>query len=233
MNGKCLVAIGASSYLASSIMEELSSSFDHIIGTYCSKKPSFYNNSKKIKLLKLNLNSKKSIDNFFKKKFFNNKNLYFINFSVKIKDQLLYNLEYEEIKKIIEFNITTNIYLTKKIISKMIPNKFGRIIFLSSTKALKGDPGSGLYSMSKSSLIGLNNTISVEYNSFNIKSNIISLGYFKSNLWNRLNEKKRNELLNQTLTKKLIQKEDLLKTILFIFFGESIVRSTIYLDGGI
>ena len=115
----------------------------------------------------------------------------------------------------------------------MIKINFGRIIFFSSSDAYRGIKGSSIYSLSKTALIGLSNSIAVEYSKFNITSNIISLGYFKSNQWDKLGEVNKRDLLKKTLSNSLIKPKSLYNFINLIIREKSVNKSILYLDDGI
>ena len=114
----------------------------------------------------------------------------------------------------------------------MIFSKWGRIIFFSSTGALRGDVGTSAYSASKTALYGLSKVISKEYGKYNITSNIISLGYFESKMWSSLNSNLQKKLLKQTLNGKLGDPSVIFDTIKLIVKHSYINMSKIDLDGG-
>ena len=114
----------------------------------------------------------------------------------------------------------------------MIKYNFGIFIFLISKKAENGSEWTILYSFSKSGLYGLSRSISKEYKQFNITSNVISLGFFKSKMWISLNRKVKNKLLNQTLYGKLGNPSVLHDTIKLIIKHPFINLTKIDLDGG-
>ena len=114
----------------------------------------------------------------------------------------------------------------------MIKNKFGRIIFFSSSTAENGYPGNIAYSATKSALMGITGTISKEYKNFNITCNIISLGYFETRMWKSLSEVKRSNLLQNTLSQKLCNPQSVYELIKLIIKFREINLSKIYIDGG-
>ena len=71
----------------------------------------------------------------------------------------------------------------------MIQQKYGRFIFFTSTRARRGDVGISLYSSSKAAISGFSKCLSKEYFNYNITSNCIQLGYFKTKLFNKIPKK--------------------------------------------
>ena len=106
-------------------------------------------------------------------------------------------------------------------------------IFFSSSKASKGDSGVSIYSSSKTSLIGYSRSLSKELGRYNITSNLISLGYFEGSMWNRLENKKKLELLKEVPTKKIGNALNILNVINMLIKSDYVSGSNINIDGGI
>lgn len=179
-------------------------------------------------LFKRNKINFKKIETLSKK----DKKIIFLNFAAKRDENLIINAKKDQIKKIFESNLSEPINLLKKFLPHMIKNKFGRIIFFSSSTAENGYPGNIAYSATKSALMGITGTISKEYKNFNITCNIISLGYFETRMWKSLSEVKRFNLLQNTLSQKLCNPQSVYELIKLIIKFREINLSKIYIDGG-
>ena len=160
------------------------------------------------------------------------KKIIFLNFAAMRDENLLLNLNLKEINTTLESNILSSLKIAKELIPLMIKYNFGRFIFLSSKKAEQGSEGNILYSFSKSGLYGLSRSISKEYRKFNITSNIISLGYFKTKMWISLNSNIQKKLLKETLYGKLGNPSVLHDAIKLIIKHQFINMTKIDLDGG-
>ncbi len=216
---------GINSELAQLFIKKLSKK-DKIIGFYRS---SYKGKTNKNILITKSINK---LNHNIEYKFKGKKKLIFINFAAIRDENLLINLNLKKINPIINSNILTSLKIAKQIIPLMIKYNFGRFIFLSSKKAEKGSEGNILYSFSKSGLFGLSRSISKEYRKFNITSNIISLGYFKSKMWISLNSNVQKKLLKQTLFGKLGNPSVLFDTIKLLVKHQFINMTKIDLDGG-
>ncbi len=227
------IVIGASSGIGEKIIKSLSKD-DEVLAIYNKKKPQInFKPSKKIFFQKINFlktNNYEKIFSKYKKKL---KKITCINLAAITLDKMLPNVSENELKKVFYVNIFSNILISRSLVQYMIQEKWGRFIHFSSTKALKGDVGISIYSSSKSSLIGFSNSLSKEYGRYNITSNIVSLGYFDSPLWNRLKNKKKQELLKEVPLSKTGKVNDITKTIKFIKSTNYLNGATIKLDGGI
>ncbi|MDC3163066.1 SDR family oxidoreductase [Candidatus Pelagibacter sp.] len=218
---------GINSELAQLFLKKITKN-DTIVGIHKSSYKGI--NSKNILLTKSINNLTKIIENKFKG---NKKKIVFINFAAVRDEKILINLDINKINSTLESNILSSIKISKKLVPLMIKYNFGRFIFMSSKKAEQGSEGNILYSFSKSGLYGLSRSISKEYKEFNITSNIISLGYFNSKMWNSLNTGIQKKLLKQTLYGKLGNTSVIFDTIKLIVKHPFINMTKINLDGGL
>ena len=226
--------IGASSDLGNAIAKELVN-FDDVILTYRNKKnlKKIKTNKYKVYYEKLDLNNYKNIDKFIKKNNRILKNIKFLNLATAKVDKIIINLKSEEIENIFKINVLSNIYFCKKILPLMIKQKFGRFIFFTSKRASRGDIGISLYSSSKEAISGFSKCLSKEYYDYNITSNCIKLGYFKTKLFEKIPNKIRLKLLSQIPNKKLGNVKNINNVINTIIDSDYINGSIIDIDGGI
>ena len=183
---------------------------------------------KNLTLFKKNKINYKRIDDLLK----NDKKISFLNFATKKDEALIIRSKKKELNDILKNNLVEPIELLKKFLPHMINHNFGRIIFFSSSAADNGYPGNLGYSTSKSAFSGIIGTIAKEYKNFNITCNIISLGYFKTNMWKSLPAKNKANLLNNTLSKKLCNPLSVYEMIEIIIKYDEFNLSKIHLDGG-
>ena len=226
--------IGASSDIGNAIAKELVN-FDDVILTYRNKKnlKKIKTNKYKVYYEKLDLNNYKNIDKFIKKNNRILKNIKFLNLATAKVDKIIINLKIEEIENIFKINVLSNIYFCKKILPLMIKQKFGRFIFFTSKRASRGDIGISLYSSSKEAISGFSKCLSKEYYDYNITSNCIKLGYFKTKLFEKIPKKIKLKLLNQIPNQKLGNIKNINNVINAIIDSDYINGSIIDIDGGI
>ena len=202
-----------------------------VIGTFNKNK---LKNKKNLLSQKLNLEKKEEIDQFFlnnKKRIINAKKITLICFATYKKDGLLVNINKKDMHKTFNINVFSNFYFCAKLIPLLL-NKKSSIILISSSLGTKGDTGISLYSSSKHSLKGLMQSIVSEYSSLGVRCNVLSLGFFKSPLWNALSENKRKQILLKSPSGKVGKIDNLFKAIKFIESAEYYNGSIMDLDGG-
>jgi dihydromonapterin reductase / dihydrofolate reductase len=95
---------------------------------------------------------------------------------------------------------------------------------------LTSDIGISGYAISKNALLGLMNSFAVEFSRFSIRSNYLSLGYFKSPLFNKI--KNSNKLVNKTILKKVGDYQSIVNAIEFLSSSNYVTKSLLRIDGG-
>lgn len=227
---KLYIVVGAGSGLGYEFAKNISKK-NKTIGTYNKTKRA---SKKNMIYLKLNLENKSQIEKFFvKKKSFINKFkiVTFINFATYKKDNLILNIKDKDIAKTFSINLFSNIFFIQNLIKYFYLKKIN-IIFISSSLGKSVDAGTLLYSSSKISLESLMKSIVIEYSEFNVRCNTLVLGFFKSPLWNRLNDAKKDKITKLLPSKKIGKVSNILNTIKFIEKNDDINSSLIYLDSG-
>jgi len=228
IKNKQFIVTGYSSDLANMALAKFSK-HNEIYGTYNSNKIDV--NEKNIFLNKLDLSNEKSIKKYVDKIKNNLSEIIIINFAAYKSDSLILNYKKSDLMNAFNINVFSNFLLTKYLTPSMINNKWGRIIHISSEKALRGTVGSSIYSSSKAALIGLNRGIAKEYARFGITSNIINLGYFDSGLFRKLPDKTKSEFINSIPTKKLGSPSNIYNCISFLIESDFTNGSIITIDG--
>lgn len=159
-------------------------------------------------------------------------NIIFINFSVHSEDRLFLNQSVDDFIDTFKVNVLTNLYPLQTLIPKMISSKWGRIIFVASTRGIRGDIGIAPYSASKSALLGLSGTLSKEYGKFGITSNVLSLGYFSSELLNKIPDNKLKVLMSAIPGRKIGNGKDIAAAVRMLIDTDYVNGSVIEVDGG-
>ena len=156
----------------------------------------------------------------------NNAGINIDNLSLRMKD--------EEWKKVIDINLTSTFLLTKSAIKKMLKNKFGRIVNITSIVGHTGNLGQANYSASKSAIIGMSKSLAVEYAKKNITINCVSPGFIQSNMTMNLAEKVKLYLTSKIPMGRLGTGEDVSNCVAFLSSAQAsyITGETIHVNGG-
>ena len=148
------------------------------------------------------------------------------NLSLRMKD--------EEWKKVIDINLTSTFLLSKYAIKKMLKNKFGRVVNITSVVGHTGNLGQSNYAASKAGIIGMSKSLAIEYAKKNITVNCVSPGFIVSNMTMNIAEKVKMYLTSRIPMGKLGSGEDVSNCAAFLSSDQAsyITGETIHVNGG-
>jgi len=155
----------------------------------------------------------------------------FIFFNSIADNSIFKNYLEKDIKKIIEVNLTMPIILTNSLLNKYFFQK-PKFIFISSSRALKGDKGISLYATTKNGIKSFSRNIALEYASYDIVSKVINLGLFKGGLKDKLSIQSNTKILNNTFNGKYLKIKQLVNTLEFAINDTGGNGSEIFCDNG-
>ena len=140
----------------------------------------------------------------------------------------------DEWNKVINLNLTSSFLLCKHSIKKMIRNKAGKIINITSIVGHTGNIGQANYSASKAGLIGMSKSLALEYGKKNIKINCVSPGFIKSEMTDKINENFKQSLQEKISLNRFGLPEDVANAVAFLSssLSDYINGETIHVNGG-
>ena len=156
----------------------------------------------------------------------NNAGINVDNLSIRMKD--------EEWKKVIDINLTSTFLLSKHAIKKMLKNKFGRIVNITSVVGHTGNVGQSNYSASKAGIIGMSKSLAIEYAKKNITVNCVSPGFIISDMTMSIAEKVKLYLTSRIPMGRLGTGEDVSNCVAFLSSEQAsyVTGETIHVNGG-
>ena len=148
------------------------------------------------------------------------------NLSLRMKD--------EEWKKVIDINLTSTFLLSKHSIKKMLKNKFGRIVNITSIVGHTGNSGQANYAASKAGIIAMSKSLATEYAKKNITVNCVSPGFIISDMSMNIAEKVKLYLTSRIPMGKLGTGDDVSNSVAFLSSEQSsyITGETLHVNGG-
>jgi len=149
-------------------------------------------------------------------------------------DNLSLRMKEEEWKKVIDINLTSTFLLTKHAIKKMLRNKFGRVVNITSVVGHTGNLGQSNYAAAKSGIIGMSKSLALEYAKKNITINCVSPGFIVSDMTMNIAEKVRLYLTSRIPMGKLGTGEDVSNCVAFLSSDQAsyITGETLHVNGG-
>jgi 3-oxoacyl-[acyl-carrier protein] reductase len=105
------------------------------------------------------------------------------------KDNLLVFMHDNEWKEVLETNLGSFFYITRKLVKDMMLNKYGRIVNVVSLSGIKGLPGQVNYSAAKAGLIGATKALAQEVGRKNVTVNAVAPGFIRTDMTKDMVEK--------------------------------------------
>tara|TARA_B100001123_G_scaffold227701_1_gene256214 strand:+ start:941 stop:1675 length:735 start_codon:yes stop_codon:yes gene_type:complete len=149
-------------------------------------------------------------------------------------DNLSLRMNVDEWKKVIDINLTSTFLLSKYAIKKMMKNKFGRIVNITSVVGHTGNLGQTNYSASKAGIIGMSKSLATEYAKKNITINCVSPGFIVSDMTLNIAEKVKLYLTSRIPMGKLGTGDDVSNCVAFLSSDQAsyVTGETIHVNGG-
>ena len=150
------------------------------------------------------------------------------------KDNLSLRMKEDEWQKVIDINLGSTFLLCKSAIKKMLKNKYGRIINITSIVGHTGNLGQSNYAASKAGIIGMTKSLAIEYAKKNITLNCVSPGFIKTNMTENILENVKAMLTSRIPMAKLGSGEDVANSVAFLAseVASYITGETIHVNGG-
>ena len=150
------------------------------------------------------------------------------------RDNLAIRMTEEDFGTVIDINLKTNFILNREAIKKMMRNRYGRIINISSVVGVSGNPGQANYCASKAGLIGMTKSLAYEVASRGITVNAVAPGFIVSNMTDALTDAQKEVIMQKIPAKTLGTPDDVANVVAFLAAPASsyITGQTIHVNGG-
>jgi 3-oxoacyl-[acyl-carrier protein] reductase len=157
-----------------------------------------------------------------------------VNNAAITRDTLILRMKPDDWDQVIATNLTAVFRLSKACLRRMMKERRGRIINLTSIVGLTGNPGQVNYSAAKAGLLGFTKSLAKEVASRGITVNAIAPGFIDTDMTRALNDEQRNALLAQIPLGRLGTPADIAATVLFLSSpsGSYITGETLHVNGG-
>ena len=149
-------------------------------------------------------------------------------------DNLAIRLNEENWKKVLDINLTSSFLMCKYAIKKMLKNKYGKIINITSIVGHTGNLGQANYSASKAGIVAFSKSLAIEYAKKNININCVSPGFIKTEMTDKINEEFKKNLISKIPSGELGSGEDVSNCVAFLAsdMAKYINGETIHVNGG-
>ena len=233
-----IIITGATGGIGKSIVEKLYNLNANIIaiGTNLEKLNIIKSRFNNVSTIKFDISNHDKLDQLIEDcdKIFENKIDILINNAGITSDNLSLRMKNDEWNKVINLNLTSSFLLSKNAIKKMLKNKSGKIINITSVVGHTGNFGQANYAASKAGLVGMSKSLALEYGKKNIKVNCVSPGLIKSEMTDKISESFIKSLKDKIPLERFGIPDDVANVVVFLCSGMSdyITGETIHVNGG-
>ena len=237
LKNKKVLITGATGGIGKALVSKFSSLDANILatGTKNEKLDLLKKEFPNINILKFDISEHPKIEEFIENVFsqltgldvlINNAGVNLDNLSLRMTD--------EQWKKVIDINLGSTFLLTKHAIKKMLKNKYGRIVNITSIVGHTGNLGQANYSASKAGIIGMSKSLAIEYAKKNITINCVSPGFIQTKMTDNILENIKAVLTSKIPMSRLGSGEDVANTVAFLSSDAAsyITGETIHVNGG-
>ena len=233
-----IIVTGATGGIGYSIIKKLYDSGANILatGTKNEKLESLKKKFQNIQILKFDISQTGNLENFIEEatKLLGGKLDCIINNAGITLDNLAIRMSIEDWKKVIDINLTSTFLISKFAIRKMLKNKKGKIINITSVVGHTGNLGQTNYTASKAGIVAMSKSLAIEYAKKNININCVSPGFIKTAMTDKIDEKFKEVIISKIPSARLGEPEDVANAVIFLASSHSdyINGETLHVNGG-
>mgnify|MGYP001439084798 CR=1 FL=1 len=238
LKSKNIIVTGASGGIGNSIVKRLDECGANILasGTNSEKLDKLKSEFKNIKILKFDISQSEKIEEFIENattELGGNLDCLINNAGIT-QDNLGIRMSIDEWKKVIDINLTSTFLMSKFAIKKMLKNKSGKIINITSVVGHTGNLGQANYTASKAGIVAMSKSLAIEYAKKNININCISPGFIKTAMTDKIDDKFKEQIISKIPSAKLGEPNDIANAVLFLASNQSdyINGETLHVNGG-
>ena len=238
LENKNIIVTGASGGIGNSIIKKLNEAGANILasGTRIEKLEELKKNFENIKILKFDISQSDKIEEFIE----NATNELggnldgLINNAGITQDNLAIRMSLDEWQKVININLTSTFLMSKFAIKKMLKNKSGKIVNITSVVGHTGNLGQANYTASKAGIVAMSKSLAIEYAKKKININCISPGFIKTAMTDKIDDKFKEVIISKIPSARLGEPDDIANAVLFLSSDQSsyINGETLHVNGG-
>ena len=235
---KCIIVTGATGGIGNSIIKKLDEYGANVLatGTNVQKLEDLKKRFNNLKIIKFDINQSEKIENFIDEATseLGGKLDCIINNAGITQDNLAIRMSLDEWKNVININLTSTFLMCKFAIKKMLKNKKGKIVNITSIVGHSGNLGQANYTASKAGIVAMSKSLAIEYAKKNININCISPGFIKTAMTDKIDDKFKEVIISKIPSARLGEPEDIANAVLFLGSDQSdyINGETLHVNGG-
>ena len=140
----------------------------------------------------------------------------------------------EQIERLLQINVQAPLVLSKYVVRRMMSERSGRVVNISSIVASTGYQGLSAYSATKAALLGLTRSLAREVGPLGITVNAVAPGFADTEMTGELGEGEREKIMRRSALRRLVTSEDVAGAVEFLLSDQakSITGVTLTVDAG-
>ena len=235
---KNIIVTGASGGIGNAIIKKLSEAGANILasGTRIEKLEELKKNFEGLKILKFDISQSDKIEEFIENATSELGGSLdgIVNNAGITQDNLAIRMSLDEWQKVININLTSTFLMSKFAIKKMLKNKSGKIVNITSVVGHTGNLGQANYTASKAGIIAMSKSLAIEYAKKNININCISPGFIQTAMTDKIDDKFKEVIISKIPSARLGEPDDIANAVLFLSSDQSnyINGETLHVNGG-
>jgi 3-oxoacyl-[acyl-carrier protein] reductase len=235
---KNIIVTGASGGIGNAIIKKLSEAGANILasGTRIEKLEELKKNFEGLKILKFDISQSDKIEEFIENATSELGGSLdgMVNNAGITQDNLAIRMSLDEWQKVITINLTSTFLMSKFAIKKMLKNKSGKIVNITSVVGHTGNLGQANYTASKAGIVAMSKSLAIEYAKKNININCISPGFIQTAMTDKIDDKFKEVIVSKIPSARLGEPDDIANAVLFLSSDQSnyINGETLHVNGG-
>lgn len=150
-------------------------------------------------------------------------------------DDLFLRMKKDAWDRVMRTNLDSIYPITQVVVKKMMRNRWGRIINVSSVVGITGNPGQANYAASKAAIIGFTKSLAVELGSRGITANAIAPGFVKTSMTDEMTDEAKGQMESRIALGRLGTPDDIAWGVVFLASEEAgyITGTVLNISGGL
>ncbi len=236
-NNKKILITGATGGIGNSLVEKFVGLNGEVLatGTNSEKLKNLKNKFTGIKTLNFDISNHNLIEKFVEDAFKTLEGLdVVINNAGINQDNLTIRMKEDEWNRVINLNLTSTFHICKYSIKKMLKNRYGRVVNITSIVGHTGNLGQANYSASKAGTVAMSKSLAIEYAKKNVTINCVSPGFIKTQMTDKIDDGMKEILSSRIPMNRLGNTSDVSNTVAFLASDHAsyITGETIHVNGG-
>tara|TARA_Y100000591_G_C21717968_1_gene637164 strand:- start:305 stop:1036 length:732 start_codon:yes stop_codon:yes gene_type:complete len=151
------------------------------------------------------------------------------------RDNIMLRMQEDEWDNVIDVHLNGQYLLIKSFIKKMVKNRWGRIINISSTSAVLGNKGQANYAAAKAGIEAMSRSLARELGSRNINVNCVAPGFIETDMTKEISQGNEEFLASQIPLGRLGKPNEIAEVVNFLASEKAnyITGQTLHVNGGL